>query len=300
MFNGPVITAEEQGDRDVQSIMVNAAGPFWRLTKRLIGTSKAGIQFGTAADPVEITAIAKAIVDTVNGATDGYTGIAVTEQTPNTPANMTKIGPMNLRVAGELIAELAASVNAFDYDVVPIEPVFQGFPWPTIGNMRILPYIGTSKPDAIFEYGSGQANVIGYTRTVGREAIMNKGYITSPGWPDGTARDLVISSDATSITTRGLFEDQLTDGGVADDTVRGAILSEHLYYRARPREIINITLAPNARPWINDDWVVGDSVRVRAVVNSTVRFDAMFRLWGATFAVDKNGNETTTLELVMP
>lgn len=300
MFFGPVLSAEEQAERDVQSVQVNAVGPFWRLTKRLIGTDKNGISFGQTGALLEITEIAANVVSTVNGVSGGYTGITVTTRTSNTPPNMTKVGPYHLKNAAELIAELSASVNAFDYEVVPVEPTASGFTWPIIGNMRIVPYIGVTRPDAIFEYGGGAANIVGYQRAITRENYLNKGYVTAPGWPDGTDKELRVRENTASQTSRGLFEDSISDGGVGEDSVRDAIGDEHIYHRAAPRSLISVTVAPNAKPWIWESWEVGDTIRCRAAVRGTVRFDAMFRVWGATFDIDKNGNETVTLELAMP
>lgn len=309
-FFGPVLTAEEVADRDTQSIAVNAVGPFWRVSKRLLGTTKAGISWGIAGGPIEITQIASNIMETANTADTidegglglGYTGIQVQagNVVPNSPTpNNTHVGPFHLKNAAELMAELAASVNSFDFEVVPQEPANSGLTWPTIGQMYIKPYIGVTRPNLIFEYG-GQANVVGYSRSNSRDNYVNKAYMTAPGWPDATSLELRIKRDNASIISRGLFEDTAEGADVANDSVRDAILSEHIYHRSHPREVITVNLAQNARPWVFTDWNVGDTVRARATVRGATRFDAMFRIWGATMAIDKNGNETTQLELVMP
>jgi hypothetical protein len=301
-FHGPVVSAEESADGTSNTIAVTAADPMWRLTKRLIPGSllKPPTSYGSAGAPLDLGQVAHMILSDVNGVTNGYTGISVGTRT----ASISGFYPSPpLKVAAEAIAELHAGLNSFEYQLAFTEPTNvagQGG-WPQIATLNIAPLIGQNRPDAVFEYGTTRANVASYSKQVSREGMLNRALVSVNGWPDGTTKSLADRSDATSIAARGLFDGpQVPDAGVTDDNLRNAIGDYHVLIRKQPRQIITFRPANGAalRPLI--DYYVGDTVRARAVVNGTVKFDASFRIWGISFDVDKNGNETVELELVTP
>lgn len=295
VFCGPLTDSEENGDALNQSIAATASGPFVRLTNgRFIGTTKAGIRFPSSGT-ADLGAVAGQILTTANGS--GYTGIEVGTVTGAASIADGSVGPYWLKNAGEAIAELASGLNTFDWEIAPTEPTNVGKAWPQIGAMNIYSLLGAQKPNAILEYGTPRANVTGYNRKVAR-TYANHVIVPTSGWPDGTALDLIVRTDATSITNRGLWQVVVNDGGVIDDTLRQSIGDEHLKYRKDPHQIVTFTPAVNARPAIFTDYIVGDWIRARAVVRSSVRFDSMFRIWGATFTLDQNGNESLDLQLV--
>ena len=299
-FHGPILNAEENGDQQQQTIAVNAVGPYWRVMRRYIGKTKAGVSFPSQ----DLGLTAHNILDAING--DHYTGIA--KGTRTVSANGL-YGPVWLKNAAEAIAELTAGISTFEAQFVPTEPGVTGVGgWPTICTMNVAPTIGTTKPDAIFEYGTTRANVASYNRKKDREGRANRAIVSLNGWPEIAASaldgsisgDLVISSDATSIAAVGLHEAIAPDNGVTDDTIRQQIADFHVFYRKNPRQQVTFKPARNARPAPLIDYNVGDTVRARAVVRGKVRFDGLFRIWGITFDVDPNGNESVELELVMP
>lgn len=299
VFHGPVMSVEESGAELGQTLAVNAVGPFWRLTKRFIGTQKGGYADGLTSN-ISLTDIARNIITTVNAAE--FTGITLPGSYQAT-TQFGKYGPVHVKMVAESIAEVSSPLNGFDFEVTPTEPtdVGRGANFPQIGVFNTyFPTLGTQKVDAIFEYGTQRANVVSYTRSLSRENIMTKGWIALPGWPDGVtdAQDILSAEDASARTARGLFEDVVSDAGVTDDNLRVSIVNEHLKYRSTPRHIATFTVAVNARPTPFLDYVVGDWVRCRVVVRGTVRLDAMFRIWGAQFALDQNGNESLDLQLV--
>lgn len=296
LFNGPVISAEEVGENLTQSIAVNAAGPFWRLGKRLIGTTKAGYSQGLTG-AVDLGQIMQNLLLAANGVE--YTGIAQGTLT----ASVSGVGgPWHLKPIAECIAELTTGLNSPEFEIVPTEPTGVGQPWPQIGTMNVAPLIGgVNRPDAILEYGTPRANVAEYKRAITRDGILTKGYISLNGWPDGAgAADVLTSTDSAARTARGLLESVVPDGGITYDSLRQLLVDEHIRIRKNPKQVITFVPAMNARPAPYVDYNVGDFVRARAVVRGSVRFDAMFRIWGITFNVDKNGNEKIELELVMP
>lgn len=297
-FHGPIISVEEVGQSLKQSIKVNAAGPFWRLTKRIIGVdpdgkaSKAGWSLGVTT-PADLAYIAEQILVDVNSR--GYTGIGMGTREDVTDGS---VGPWHAKNAGEAIAELTTGLNSFDFEITPLIPTSaaQGL---QIGTLNIWAYKGVERPDSVFEYGTGKANVVEYKRQLTRDGMLTRAHILAPGWPDGTQQNAIVK-DADTLAARGVFEDVISDLGITFDNFRNALLDEHLRVRKNPRSLIEFTPAMNARPEWGTDWLVGDSVRARAYVRGSRRFDAMVRIWGATFDVDEAGNEKATMEMMMP
>jgi hypothetical protein len=296
LFIGPVLGAEENGDTLNQTLAVTAVGPFWRLTKRRIGMTKAGIEFGSEATPVDLARIARDALVTANGA--GYTGIEAPVDPAHTQIANGGTGIMWVKNVAELITELAAGLNSFDFRVDPIEPTNVGKAFPQIGYLNIQPMIGSSKPNVIFEYGTGRANVASYSRSISRDEMLNQAIVNVQGWPDASSGDLIVRNDTAAQTARGLLQEVVPDGGITDDTMRTQIADEHLKYRSSPKVIVKFTPVLNAVPSPFVHYDVGDWVRARAVVRESVRFDSMMRIWGLTLSIDDGGNESTELQLV--
>lgn len=316
-FVGPVVTAEESGGSSGHSLSVNAVGPFWRLTKRIIPQSKlaAGVNFGSAGSPVILGQAAQDILYVVNQ--DNYTGITNYTQSATTTG---WAGTWWNKNAAEGIAELAAGLNTFEFVVHPGEPTAVGGVggWPQIGVMQTAPTIGQSRPDAIFEYGTTRANVSEYKRVISRDGLLTNAIISVQGWPNsvppggvlpytqlqrvggGTTIFAPAAPTSADITARGLFEEVVDDAGVLDDTTRAYMADYQVAVRKQPRQVITFQPAPNASPKPLIDYGVGDTVRARTIVSGTLRFDALFRVWGISFDIDDNGNEVASLDLVTP
>jgi hypothetical protein len=299
VFHGPVISAEEAGEGQQQTIAVTATGPFWRLAKRLIPASKikaTGVTYGTPAVPIDLGTIAHTVLADVNAT--HFTGIAVGSHSATTTG---WAGPWFLKNAAEAITELHAGLASFEYVVTPTEATAyaQSNPqgWPRIGLLDIASVIGATKADAVFEYGTTKANVVSYKRSVTRDGILNQAVVSVNGWPDGTTRDLRTRTDATSVNARGLFEEVVPDAQVEDDALRDKLGDFHLTYRKNPRQLITFKPRSDATPEPFVDYIVGDTVRARALVRDSVRFDALMRVWGVTFTIDAQGSEDVELEL---
>lgn len=307
-FHGPVVSAEETGQDNAQSIAVTAAGPYWRMAKRLIPGSKnkVGFGFGTAASLVDLGMIARQIVFDTNA--ENFTGIDLGTHAPSVDG---WVGKWVLKNSAEAIAELAAGQSSFEFRVRPTEPVAYANPpynWPRIGIFDVQPLFGVARPDAVFEYGTTRANVQSYSRSRSRDGQLTHGWISAPGFPDGISKkpdgsDLYDSyqyGNEAAKLEHGWFDEVVNDAGVLDNELRQLILNYHLEVRKNPREIVTFRPAINARPAPFIHYDVGDTVRARAVVRGNVRFDALFRIWGLSFELDQNGNETVELELIQP
>lgn len=299
-FHGPVISTEEAADGTNNSMAVSAAGALWRLAKRIIPASiqATGAVYGTDASPIDLGLAAHTMLADVNG--PSFTGIDVGTRIA-TSTGVINLG--NLKDAATGLGELHAGLNSFEFEIQPTEPTASGGAggWPRIGLMNIKPIIGVTRDDAVFEFGTPRANIASYSRSISRENIMNQGIISVAGWPNGAGGKVPIQrGDATSMANRGRFEDIIPDSSIVDDTIRTSVADFYVKYRKDPRQIIAFRLAVNATPSPLTDFFVGDTVRARATVNNVVRFDGLFRVWGMTFTIDDNGNETTELELVTP
>jgi hypothetical protein len=315
-FHGPVVSVNENGEGNVQTVAVTAAGPMWRLSKRIIPASKlvTGVQYGVEGAPLDLGHIARTILSECNAV--HYTGIDLGTHTASVSG---WVGPWWLKNAGEGIAELAAGLTSFDHRIRPVEatshPNAQG--WPTIGLFDAENMIGVTRPDAIFEYGTPRANIASYQQQVTRDGMVTSAIASVQGWPDGVERfdpppgspegtlgdpkySLVQRTDAAAAALRGMFEEVVDDAGVLDDGLRENIADYHLDVRKQPRRQITVKPTTNATPIPFVDYEVGDFIRARAVVRGSVRFDAQFRIWGMAFTLDENGNESVELELVMP
>lgn len=315
-FNGPVISADENGEAGVQSVAVSAAGPMWRLSKRIIPGSKVkatGWSDGSAGSPVDMGQMARNILSNVNAANSnlGYTGIDLGTHTNSVSGFIEK---WYLKNAAEAIAELSTAIDSFEYEVAPTEPTDVGRPWPKIGEFNTAPIIGQTRLDAIFEYGTTRANVDSYTRQISRDSILTNAILSVSGWPDGvekydhdanTATAMIdkynlVERPSAAISTRGLFEEVISDAGILDDGLRADLGDYHLLLRDHPREVITFKPSVNAVPVPFIDYEVGDTVRAIAYVAGSLRFNAQFRIWGMSFDIDQNGNENVELEMVAP
>jgi hypothetical protein len=297
-FRGPIVTVEEGGEGGVKTVNGTAAGPFWRLTKRVIPQSAAISGYTIAS--TELGLIARDVIDSLNVV--HYTGIS--KGTHATTGITATVGPWFLKNGAEAIAELSSGLGSFEYEVAPVKNAntFSPGGWPEIGVLNVAPIIGVTRPDAIFEYGgSGRPNVASYSRTVDRSGLLNEALVSVQGWPDAAAgHALLARSDVGSIAARGLFTEVVNDAGILDDSMREKLGDEHLYYRKNPRTRITFSPVRNAnlRPFVH--YKTGDTVRARATVNGSLRFDAWFRIWGVEIGITKNGDEEVTLEMVMP
>lgn len=304
-FIGPIVGSDDQWDSSVgvQRLAVNAASPMWRLGFRLLGVTPYGWGQGTAAAPVDLGLIAHDMLDDANlgnagfvsSVADTFTGISKGTR-PGSGMASGAAGTYYFKPVADAIAELSAAVNGFDYEVAMQEPVGGSVLWPEIGKLNIYNVLGTTKPGIHFEFGTTKANLTGYGRTLDRSAKATLGYIQQPAASDHSGT-LFAKDDATE-TTDGRFEAVVDDGGTEWNTLRQDIVNQNVAIRKKAREIVSIQPHPNASPSVFDDYIVGDIVPVTLVVNSRTLLNGNVRIWGATFNIDKEDNETQTLQTI--
>lgn len=296
-YIGPIISVEESAERDTQSVVVNSAGAGWILGRRLAGKSVTGRQFTSLTDRA---VICQTLINESN--TENATGVWHTRDGANSSASLITYTAGPYKPIMDIINELSASYDGFDWRIYPAENFANGvltnsyFSW-----FVAKPVLGAQKPDAIFEYGVGRHNVESYKRTVNRDTMANRVYSVSQDAEAGTV-PVVSATDAGSITTWRMVED-LVQSDLAESSLRQQLVNEHVLVRRAPRTVIEFT--PHVDPYdsgrlprFGTDFDVGDWVRARAVYHNAIRFDAMFRVWGVSFNIDANGLEKMTLVLV--
>lgn len=297
-FAGPVVSAEEVADNTKATISVNCVSSGWFMQKRLVGKSPTGRVFGSATDRAAIVAT---LINELNAETNGEMGLRAGSATSASSVIYTA-GPY--RPLLEVINELASAVDGFDWRVVPVENFANGVVTGNkIGEFQAAPVLGTSRANAVFEWGTGtKSNIVSYTRSRSREGQANKVYHNVQQGADAPGYPTISAIDAGSISNYKLLED-LAQADLLDSTLRQQFVDEHVRVRRYPREII--TFQPGIDPGLTGrlpqfgtDYDLGDAVKARAVFNQRVRFDGLFRVYGVAFEINDLGVERATLTLV--
>lgn len=299
-FVGPVVSSQEVGDEQGKhTIQVNASDAFWRMNARLAGipaTSPGTVtpySNGTTITPVDLGAVARDLVTVANA--QGYTGI---ELGTNATTLAGAVGPYYFQPIGDAISALSSANTSFDWQITPHEPTNVGQAWPQIGTFDIAATIGSVMTNVVMEYGAGAANIQRFANTIDRTGLLTRAYMEQPAVTDYS--DVLIWEDSTAEAVRGVFAGLVDHGGVQFDSFRTAILQESVIVRRQARQVIDFTPRPSAQFQPVYHYNVGDQIRARAVVEGSVRFDAMFRIWGITYDINDNGVETPTLQLIPP
>ena len=284
-----IVTVEEIASDSGATIAVTCAeASYFRLQRRLIGLSAGGATFGTAASPMARHSVA---INAWNSADTTYS-TGITYDAGCTSVGTMAAGPWYFKPVMEAITDAAFSGDGFDFVFDPREPSTG-----KVGSFRCATTIGTSRPEAIFEYGTGRNNVISYKRQVTRDGLCNYAYVTPVGFPDNTAEAVTSAYDATSYTARGYFED-LIPSDLQTAPARQALANEHVLLRKNARQRIEFAPGGTAPQFVTD-FGIGDTVTARAEhPANSIRFNATFRVYGVAIAIDEEGTETVSLTLL--
>lgn len=264
-----------------------ATSCFWpRIAKRMIGRSTAGLSFeGTRLNLVlnELNAL---------NATDD-TGIR--------PGNM--YGGTGVTISGwrwkpflEAIQELAFTVNGFDFYTTPAEPDTG-----VVGHFHAMPRYGGAATDAIFEYGTGRANLRSWNWKGDNTNRINQAFALPTGYPDNQGLAEVANWDSTSIAAINLRE-ELVNSDVADPAVRQTLVDEHVRLRTNARQIF--TFDPHYDdgsgrvPQFGQDFGIGDTITGRINDNGYVALNGQVRLYAVDIEIDDEGRDTVTFTTV--
>lgn len=289
VFHGPIISAEEQAERETQSVAVTCSDAAWVLSRRLLAQPTPAI-YALAAR----SAIFNALMVTTNAA--GETGVDYTTLAWTSGSSIThKIEPYTPVLT--TLQQLGTALDGFDWLVRPRENWANGASTSVkLGNLDLQTVIGANKPNAVFEYGVGtRSNVLSYGLTTTRDGQANKVYHL-----DANARTEISATDATSIATWGLLQDQAA-GDFTDATYRQKLVDEHVRVRKYPRTLVRMTptIDPGNAGQVPEpfvDYDVGDTITARMIHGRKVRFAGFLRVFGIRTTLD-NGFERVELIL---
>jgi hypothetical protein len=287
MCFGPMVNSEEKGDDSGGSWSCTAMSQEWIFNQRVVGKSQLGTRFKTLTDRATI---AMQLITEADG--DDHHHIYLDSASYSGSTTTYVAGPY--KKLATCIAEQANLLDGFDWQVIPAEPwSIGGVTY--IGTWSARPLIGSTRPEAIFEYGVGKANISEYSLQTDRSTQANKVYNPGTG-----AQELVSQLDSTSITKWGLMED-VADLQLRDKDMRQKLVDEHINVRKNPRRVVTFTPVPvdgtTRVPVFGQDYEVGDTVTARAAIGNSVRFNGEFRVYGVQVNLDGNGVEALQLTL---
>lgn len=299
---GDMISAEEDGTGgDTEgTITLQAADPWWRLQRRFLGTgvnangSGQGFTIGTNAAPVDAGVVAQQILQTIiNLYPIGFTIIHL-----ETIGTNYYLGPIYITNAGDSLLQVCNITGGPEVEFVPQEP--SGImPNTQFAGAYIRVKQGSTRPNAVFEYGVGKHNIMTYSRVITKDGLCNIAYSPPQGFPSAPAAGdtMIWSQDTTSQNARGMYQD-IVQSDVASIPLRQELCAEYITVRTAGRQQIQFQPRINCDLDYTVDYGVGDVVVARAYVNGEYRLNGSARMYGVAFAIDDMDNETITLTLI--
>lgn len=313
MFYGPLMTAEEvYGEDQKATYEVNAAGPEIIFASRYAGRTATGTVY---ASGTQLAVRFKELLAASNALSNGETHIDYTTG-PIECTNTSAYESLPFKLLSEVLSEMYNQASGFDWAVYPED----GLAAKKIGRLVTKDTINTVQSNAVFEWGTGRANIATFGRKVDLTTMANQAYNISSAGPEATGAPTISGPEALGAPK---FETALKEAAealqaiwgrretmvsvsVLSEALRKSITEETVNVRDKPRQ--TITMTPVAQlegvearlvrvPVFGTDYGVGDSVPVRLVYEGQVHFDAIARIWGVDFSVDESGRETQTLTL---
>ena len=293
VFYGPILSAEETGDSAVANLSVNCQSGGWlMLNKRYANTTE-------VANAGKRTDIDRAIIvrDEMAATNTNYgeTGVSTT-LLPISAAETITYTIERWTPIADLLRTMQTGDNAFDWRMVPVDNWDSGaVTSEKIAAFTAAPVLGQERPEAIWEFGTGRANLQSYTNLVSRETQINEA-VSLP-----TSSSTQWTTNDASVDKWGKMQEVVSNTDVSDLGLAAGLREAHTVTRNEPRRITtwqpHIDPSGLRMPEYGIDYVVGDLVHGRGVANGQVRFDGIFRCWAVDFQVDDNGFERANLVL---
>lgn len=306
---GDVVSVEETASGDTGAVTISAADPFYRLQHRALGVTNDSLgrgvpyMYGLLSDqvtpsPFEIGLALLLTLNLLNAF--NYSGVAVGS---STGVINSSFGPTYSVYFGDVIQQSCAVLGGPDFSIVPHEPTGT---WPnvTIGTMNFYSHLGTLNPytAAVFEYGIGKHNLLGYQRLKTKANIANNVLSLPSGFPTVvTAGDHTIQEfDPTSVAAITEFDYILTGDNIVDKPMRTLLALETLAVLKQAQQQITFTPSVDCDVEFGTDYGMGDLVQARAYnkETNTLRYNGLSRVYGVDIQVDMNDVETTALTLI--
>lgn len=292
VFYGPVITAEENGQSGSATLSVNCQSGGWLMLNKRYANQSVTPDAGKRVD-IDRAIIVKNEMAATN-TNQGETGVSTTAMAISAAETVNYTIPGYTPMV-DLLRTMHTGDNTFDWRMVPMDNWDNG----VVTSLKhtaftAAPVLGQTRPEAIWEFGTGRANLQSYRNFVSRETQISE------------ALSLISSTkvDTSFVSTGlnwGVMQDIVSNNEISDESQAAALRSAHLNVRMNPRRITtwqpHIDPSGLRMPEYGIDYVVGDIVHGRGVVDNIVRFDGLFRCWAVDFAIDDNGFERANLIL---
>lgn len=276
-------------DRSIALVATEA--PWVRLQTRIIGQGPNGVTY-TSLDRGEI---ARRIVAGEQARGGIGVGIGTIQS-----SSVATAGPWYAKNAAEAISELGSPLNGFDLWFEPHDPALA--PTGIHSYMHIRRLRGGLRENAIFEYGTGRANLREYGWQIDNAGLINQAISLPSAYPDNLALKLVSALDLTSIAAYG-FREGLVENDLVDEDLRTALVQEHIAVRKQPRNVY--TFQPHYDdlsgrvPAFPFDYNVGDIVTARVSDADVLNLSGQVRVYGVSVSLpDESGTEDVTLTVV--
>lgn len=308
-FVGPIIGYQKQSQDGGGTLAVNCADVGWLIGKRIIESSKtpSGVSYpanAAAGATMDRGTMAATIINELNRADQpglpgsGDTGLRVGTVTPSSASG---VGPWYYANALQSISALSATLDGFDWQILPTEPTADSIGL-QLGTFNCGPVIGGTRPNSVFEYGDGKLNVASFTETADAAGLLNRAYNLPAGFPDNATQTVLTQSGATSMALRGVIYEDVVQGDFTVADMRSRLLTEHITIRGQPRTVISLQpardLTPGVVPAYGSDYVEGDVVQFRAVEEGVETVNALFRIFAVQMNIDEEGNATPMVTLL--
>lgn len=293
-FWGPIISSNfAMSEGAPPSIAVTAADPAWFLTRRLSGKSEKGT---TYASTDKALAAAGLIGENNVETGDSWTNVAPHGDTCGSIGTYTA-GPYKATLS--CIQELAHGTDGFDWYIEP-------HAGEDFGSFRAAAVVGSEKPKAIFEYGTGRKNMrsMNYLRDISTE--VNVAYQIADEGPIFSEllnpHPVVSNEDSTSIGANGRLEEVVELSGINSLAIREEWVEANVKVRKDPRRVLGMTSdiddGSDRVPKFGTDYWLGDLVTARAAIENQVLFNGITRVYAMELSLDNAGVASVTPILV--
>lgn len=276
---GDVVADEESAVGAGGTVQVTAADVSWRLGHRFVGKDLQGKGLKLTNHAADLMF---SVLSHVNS--DAPTGIVAGAKDPTVSRTMTWLWKRAL----DALNELGGIEGSYEWTIR-----YQDGRPPSC-YLDLLQTLGQDRTQQVFlEYGTGLRNCAHYTRRREIEKLANEVWVLGDG-----AYMVGYAEDAASQAIYDLHQDVLTFGDITVRQVVQALADMHVAVRRKPREIVSVRTVPALSPRYGRDYVIGDRVSCRVLIQGTPRVNGAVRVWGADIDIDDSGQERPTLQLV--
>lgn len=267
-FYGPIWVDEINTGSGVDMLNVTAQDPLAYLGRRYTSAAFTATDRG---------AIIKTCIDTTNN--DNETGISTTLGTITTSSTITADYSSEKPSILDLAGQYTDATDGIDFAIIP-----QELSTSKIGYLNVYARRGSSKPNAVFAYGSGTLDNSTIKRTRNVDNLTT--YVSAL---EGDATS--VWTDTNAVSTYRRLDSIISLSNDTNLASMSARTRRYLDTHSTPDLIAEYAITPGPRaPRIFDDFDIGDTVPVH--LRRAIEFVVQQRVYSATIAISENGVET--------